>query len=472
MLEGNIGLMLLLQAALIACNSVFACAEIAVISMSDSKLEKLAADGDKRARRLQKLTGQTARFLSTIQVAITLAGFLGSAFAAENFSGPIVDSLIGLGVPIPEKTLDTIAVIVITLILSYVTLIFGELVPKQIAMRKSEQMALAISTPVYIISRIFAPIVSLLTVSTNAVLRLIGIDPNAEADEVSEEDIRDMVDSGAKKGTIDDDEREIIENVFEFDDLSAGEIATHRTDVRILWMDEDDAAWETLIHETCHMFYPVCDESVDNVIGVLYLKDYFRMQAHDRESVMESAVKPAYFVPQSVRADVLFRNMKTQNKSFAIVLDEYGGMHGIITMNDLISRLIGDFGNDNEQPTARSEQELEKLEDNKWIVRGNVSLSDIVRETEAELPVDEVDTFSGMVFSELGSVPDDGMTMELDAYGLHIRVCEIREHQIELAEISLLDPPKEDDEDDDDDELFPRRKKHEDDGEKQQDEDD
>lgn len=462
-MDGNIGLMLLLQVALIACNAIFACAEIAVISMSETKLEKLVSEGDRRARRLQKLTNQTARFLSTIQVAITLAGFLGSAFAAENFSGPIVDALIGAGVTISPKTLDTIAVIVITLVLSYVTLIFGELVPKQIAMRKSEQMALALSTPLYIISRLFAPIVSFLTVSTNAVLRLIGIDPNAETDEVSEEDIRDMVDSGAKKGTIDDEEREIIENVFEFDDLSAGEIATHRTDVKILWMEESEEEWSEIIYSSCHMFYPVCDESVDNVIGVLYLKDYFRLKSRDRSTVMAQAVKPAYFVPESVAADVLFRNMKTQNKSFAIVLDEYGGMHGIITMNDLISRLIGDFSSDNEEAPQRVQPELEKTGENLWVVRGNVPLSDIVRETGADLPVDDVDTFSGMVFSVLGSVPDDGATMELDAGGLHIRVLEITDHQIESAEFSLLDPPTpEDAEDDDSDELFPRKKKKDD----------
>ena len=463
-MDGNIGFMLLLQIALIACNAIFACAEIAVISLSETKIEKLVSEGDKRARRLQKLTNQTARFLSTIQVAITLAGFLGSAFAAENFSGPIVDALIGAGVTIPEKTLDTFAVIVITLILSYLTLIFGELVPKQIAMRKSEQMALALSSPLYIISRLFAPIVSLLTVSTNGVLRLIGIDPNAEQEEVSEEDIRDMVDSGAKKGTIDDEEREIIENVFEFDDLTAGEIATHRTDVKILWMEETDEEWSALIHSTCHMFYPVCDESVDRVIGVLYLKDYFRLQSHDRETVMAQAVRPAYFVPDSVAADVLFRNMKMQNKSFAIVLDEYGGMHGIITMNDLISRLIGDFSSDNEEAPQRIQIALERTDDNLWTVRGNVPLADIVRETGAELPVDEVDTFSGMVFSALGSIPDDGATMELDASGLHICVLEIVDHQIELAEFSLIDPPKAEEEDEDDSsELFPRRKKKDDD---------
>ena len=462
-MDGNIGLMLLLQIALIACNAIFACAEIAVISMSETKLEKLVAEGDRRARRLQKLTSQTARFLSTIQVAITLAGFLGSAFAAENFSGPIVDALIGAGVTISPKTLDTAAVIVITLVLSYLTLIFGELVPKQIAMRKSEQMALALSAPLYLISRLFAPIVSLLTVSSNGVLRLLGIDPNAEEDDVSEEDIRDMVDSGAKKGTIDDEEREIIENVFEFDDLTAGEIATHRTDVKILWMEETDEEWSERIHGSCHMFYPVCDESVDNVIGVLYLKDYFRLQSHDRETVMAHAVRSAYFVPDSVAADVLFRNMKTQNKSFAIVLDEYGGMHGIITMNDLISRLIGDFSSDNEEAPQRIQMELEKTGENLWTVRGNVPLSDIIRETGAELPADEVDTFSGMVFSVLGSVPEDGATMELDASGLHIRVLQIVDHQIELAEFSLIDPPKvEEDEDDDSDELFPRKKKKDD----------
>ena len=209
-MEGSILLMILLQVILIALNAIFACAEIAVISMNDSKLSKLAAEGDKRAIRLARLTSQPARFLATIQVAITLSGFLGSAFAADNFSDKLVGWFMKLGVPIPEKTLDTIAVIFITIVLSYFTLIFGELVPKRVAMRKAEPLALGMSALISGIAKLFAPIVWFLTVSTNAILRLLGIDPNAEEEEVSEEEIRMMVDLGSQKGTIDHDEKEFI----------------------------------------------------------------------------------------------------------------------------------------------------------------------------------------------------------------------------------------------------------------------
>ena len=226
-MENSILFMILLQVFLILLNAVFASAEIAVISINDAKLARMAAEGDKRAVRLARLTSQPARFLATIQVAITLSGFLGSAFAAENFSDGLVNWLVSLGVGVPAATLDAIAVVIITLVLSYFTLIFGELVPKRVAMRKAESLALGISGLISAIAKLFAPIVWFLTASTNAVLRLLGIDPNAEEETVSEEEIRMMVDVGTQKGTIDHEEKQFIQNVFEFDDLTAGEIATH-----------------------------------------------------------------------------------------------------------------------------------------------------------------------------------------------------------------------------------------------------
>ncbi|WP_369461597.1 hemolysin family protein [Thermoclostridium stercorarium] len=297
---------LLLQFFLIIVNALFASAEIAVISMSDSKMEKLAnEEGNKRALRLLKLTEQPARFLATIQVGITLAGFLGSAFAADNFSDRIVDSLINMGVKIPAATLNTISVIVITLILSYFTLVLGELVPKRIAMRYTEKIALGISGLVYVISKIFAPVVSFLTLSTNGVLRLLGIDPTAADEQITEEEIRMMVDEGSKKGAINHSEKEMIQNVFEFDDKTAEEVMTHRTEVSILWLDESDEQWEKTIIESRHTYYPICDEDTDDIVGVLNTKDYFRLKDKSRENVMKYAVKPPYFVPETVRTDVV-----------------------------------------------------------------------------------------------------------------------------------------------------------------------
>lgn len=434
-MNNSILFMLLLQAVLIALNAVFACAEIAVISINDSKLAKLAAGGDKRAVRLARLTSQPARFLATIQVAITLSGFLGSAFAAENFSDRLVAWVLSLGVKVPAATLDAISVILITLVLSYFTLIFGELVPKRVAMRKAEALALGMSALITGISKLFAPIVWVLTASTNAILRLLGIDPNADDDAVSEEEIRMMVDVGSEKGAIDHEEKEFIQNVFEFDDLTAGDIATHRTELSMLWMEESMQAWKTTIHNSRHNLYPVCEGTADNVVGILNAKDYFRLEDKSREAVLEAAVKPAYFVPDCVKADVLFRNMKHSHTTLAVVLDEYGGMTGIVTINDLVEQLVGDLGDD--EPAGNEAPLIEALDSRTWKIRGDAQLDAVSKALGVEIPSDEYDTFNGLVFGALGAIPQDGSTVELETAGLSIRVTEIRSHHVESALVCL-----------------------------------
>ena len=433
----SIGLMLLVQVILIALNAVFACAEIAVISMNDTKLAKRAAEGDKRAVRLQKLTREPARFLSVIQIAITLSGFLGASFAAENFSDPLVNWLIGIGVGIPRTVLSYMAVVVITLILSYFTLIFGELVPKRVAMRNSERVSLAISGLVCAISTVFKPIVWLLTVSTNAVLRLLHIDPNADDEEGSEEEILMMVDAGSEKGFIDPEDKQLIQNVFEFDDLTAGEIATHRTDICVLWMDETLEQWDDIIRNNRHTRYPVCDDSIDNVVGVLNAKDYYRLTERTMQTVLDSCVKPAYFVPESVKTDVLFKNMKRTRNNLAIVLDEYGGVSGIVTFSDLIEQLVGDLVEDEQAP---AEEPIQVLDENLWKIHGSVPLEDVAEALGLELGEDEADydTFNGLIFDALGAIPRDGSTVELQSHGMNIRVTDIRDHQVECALVSLL----------------------------------
>ena len=397
----------------------------------------MADDGNGRAKKLYKLAKEPARFLATIQVAITLSGFLGSAFAADNFSAPLVEWIISLGVTIPRHTLQNIAVVVITLVLSYFTLIFGELVPKRIAMKKSEQIALGVSGLLSFISVIFRPIVGLLSVSTNLVLRLMGIDPNETDDNVSEEEIRMMVDAGSEKGTIDHQEKEFIQNVFEFNDIMAGEIATHRTDVTALMTDDTLDEWDEIIHESRHTRYPVCDGSTDNVIGILNAKDYFRIADRTKEKVLEEAVHPAYFVPETIKADVLFRDMKNTRNSLAVVLDEYGGMVGIITLNDLIEELVGEL-NDEPADPENEDPHIEKIDDTSWRVIGNVELCDLEEETGVELASDDYDTLTGLVFDKLGMIPVDGpqnITIELDKLTVHID--KIESHQIDSAVITL-----------------------------------
>ena len=435
-MKNSIVFMIILQVILIMLNAVFACAEIAVISMNDNKLAKMASEGDKRAKRLQKLTEQPARFLATIQVAITLSGFLGSAFAAENFSGVIVDWLVGLGVKIPVSVLDSVAVIFITIVLSYFTLVFGELLPKQVAMRKAEPLALGLSGLISGIAKVFAPLVTLLTLSTNGVLRLFGIDPDAEEDNVSEEEIRMMVDVGSEKGAIDFAEKEFIQNVFEFDDLSAEEIRTHRTEVTLLDIDDSMDVWKETIYNSRHTLYPVCEGTADKIIGILNSKDYFRLEDKSRDSVMENAVKPAYFVLDTIKADILFRNMKRDHHTLAVVLDEYGGMSGIITLNDLVERLVGDLGEENED---EEEVLMKQLDDQTWQIQGYTLLEDISEELKVTLPCEESDTLSGFILHEYGSIPEDGAIIEIEISGLHISNAIIKDHQVEKALVRLLE---------------------------------
>jgi len=416
---------LLLQAFLIGLNAIFACAEIAVISMNDAKLSKLAADGDKRALKLENLTSQPARFLATIQVAITLSGFLGSAFAADNFSERLVDLLVKAGLKIPIATLDAICVVIITVILSYFTLILGELVPKRVAMKKAEKLALSLAGLLSVISKVFKPIVWFLTVSTNAVLRLMRIDPNAEEENVTEEEIRMMIDVGTEKGTIDMDEKTMIHNVFEFDNLDAAEIATHRTKMDALFEEDTDEQWYESICETQHARYPICRESVDNVIGILNTTKYFILKDKSRENVMKNAVSQPFFVPESVKADVLFTDMKKLHKHFAVVLDEYGGVTGIITLSDILEEIVGDL-------SEEDDEFFENLGNNRYRVSGSISLDDISRELDIELPED-IDTLGGLVFSTLSSVPKDGSSFTCEVSGLNINVISIKEHKVAEA---------------------------------------
>mgnify|MGYP004568024277 CR=1 FL=1 len=433
----SIYILLLVQLILIALNAIFASAEIAVLSMNETKLERMAEQGDSRAKRLVRLTQEPARFLATIQVAITLSGFLGSAFAADNFSEPLVDWVAGMGVDIPRSTLDTVAVIFITLILSYFTLVFGELVPKRIAMKKSDELAMGVSGLVTGISIFFKPIVSFLSISTNAVLKIFGIDPNETEDRVSEEEIRMLVDAGSEKGTIDHQEKEFIQNVFEFNDVMAGTIATHRTDVTILWMSDDVKEWDETIHNTRHTLYPVCGDSIDRVIGILNAKDYFRLKEKNKDTVIDSAISAPYFVMETTKADVLFKNMKQSKQSMAIVLDEYGGVVGIVTLIDLLEEIVGDL---NDIGPVSPEETVVRISDNKWEVKGNIRLSDIEDATGVTFAAEDCDTFTGFLFQKFSMVPKDGAAkIELEIENMHIIIDKIKEHQVEHAIIEIIE---------------------------------
>lgn len=430
--EGSLWGPLVLQFVLLFVNAIFASAEIAVISMNDNRIAKMMMEGDKRAIRLSKLTEHPSQFLSIIQIAITLAALLGGAFAAENFASRLSNFLISLGVNIPYSVLNSLSVVLITVLLAYITLVMGELVPKRVAMKNAERLALSLSGLLYFISKLFAPLVWFLTASTNGVLRLLGIDPDDADDEVTEEDIRMMVDVGSEKGSINENEKEMIQNVFEFDNKTAEEAMTHRTEAVILWLDETEEEWDKKITESRHSRYPVCDGSADNVIGVLHVKEYYTFEDKSRENIMKKAVKPAYYVPETVRTDVLFQNMKKSRNHFAVVFDEYGGMSGIITMNDLLEQIVGNIDDDYLNP---EEEEIKQIDDNTWKIKGWAYLDDVSKKLGVSLPDEDFDTFGGLVFGILGIIPEDGSTLELEEYGLKIVVTEIKGRRLETATV-------------------------------------
>lgn len=430
---------IILQIVLISLNAIFASAEIAVISMNDNKLKRMADTGDKRAAYLVALTDQPAKFLATIQVAITLAGLLGSAFAADNFAEPLVGLLVDLGVGISESVLHSASVIVITLILAYFNLVFGELVPKRIGMKKCEGIALGLAGLLNAVSKVFKPIVFVLTASTNGLLRLIRINPDEEDEEVSEEEIRMMLVTGKQQGVFDQDETEIIENVFAFDDIDIEQICTHRMDVEWLSSMDTPKDWEEEIFATGHRFYPVCGENVDDIIGVLDTKDYFKLKSQKEEYLMEHIVEKPYFVPETMKANVLFRKMKAAGIWFAVVIDEYGGMTGIVTMHDLIEELVGDIREDDEEPET---EEIVKLRDDLWEIQGTADLEDVANALHTELPLDVYDTFGGYLCGLIGRIPEDGETfdVEMDEYLAHVTKTENR--RIVTARVELSTEPK------------------------------
>ena len=404
-------------------NAVFACAEIAVISMNETKLKHLVENGNKRAKKLAALTEQPSRFLATIQVAITLSGFLNSAFASDNFAGLIADALMKTGIPVPRSVLNSVAVLVVTIVLSYISIVFGELVPKRFAMKNSESLSLGLAPTLYGVAKLFSPLVSLLTVSTNLILKLFGMDPTEDDDQVTKEEIQMMLMEGNEQGVIDTQENEFIQNVFEFNDISADEICTHRSDVVVLDADDSLEEWKESIFKNRHSYYPVYKDSKENIVGILDTKDYFRLEEVTKESIFEKAVEPAFFIPENIKAAKLFERMKQTRNYFAVLLDEYGEMSGIVTLHDLVEALVGDLYEENEDVTEK----IQKLAPNIWRIRGDAEIDDVVEQLKITLPEeqDDFDTFNGLIYSIIDRIPEDGSQFVCDCLW-YADPCEIR----------------------------------------------
>ncbi len=441
---------ILLQVILIVLNAFFAATEIAVISLNRTKLEKMADDGDITAHKLFRLTENQSAFLSTIQIGITLAGFLGSAFAADNISGYLVPFFRKF-LPFSNATLGTLAVIITTLIISFFTLIFGELVPKRIAQEKSYAVAKIACSVIIFLSKVMRPAIWLLSVSTKLILRVFGIKDEGNDEDVTEDDIRLMVDAGGKSGSIAEDEQEWIQNVFEFNDISVSAVMTREPDVVSFQVDTPEYEILDTIKETGLSRYPVYGEDINDILGILNARDFLINRNESEHKKIKDLLRPAYMVPESIHADKLFANMQAKKTHIAIVVDEYGQTVGIITLEDLLEEIVGNIYDEFD---PQEEAEILRLDDSTWKVSGTISLSDFSDATGIELEENEdYDTIAGMVLSTLSQIPEDGTELECRINGLDIHVTKIEDRRIEEAIVRQI--PKDEETKGDEEKVTP-----------------
>lgn len=395
---------ILLQIILIALNAFFAATEIAVISLNEKKVRALAEDGNKKAVKMLKIIEEPTQFLSTIQIGITLAGFLGSAFAADNFA-EVLSSAISKAFNLSAdntKIINTVAVVLVTLILSYFTLIFGELVPKRIAMKHKEKLANSVCGIISFLAAILKPIIWFLTISTNAVLRLVGIDPHEKEEPVSEEDIVLMLDAGADEGSLDHDDIEYIKNVFKLDKMTAEDVMIPRKSVISISYDASDKEILEIIEEESYSRIPVYEDNPDKIIGILHACDYL-LKRNEKNFDLKSILHTPVFVPETVSLDVLFKDMQTDHNHLAVVVNEYGETSGIVTMEDILEEIVGEIWDERDEEI----DEFKKIGDNTYKVLCTASLEDFREyfklEDEEEL---DVSTVNGWITEITGIIPE------------------------------------------------------------------
>ena len=395
---------ILLQIILIALNAFFAATEIAVISLNEKKVRALAEDGNKKAVKMLKIIEEPTQFLSTIQIGITLAGFLGSAFAADNFA-EVLSAAISKAFNLSAdntKIINTVAVVLVTLILSYFTLIFGELVPKRIAMKHKEKLANSVCGIISFLAAALKPIIWFLTISTNAVLRLVGIDPHEKEEPVSEEDIVLMLDAGADEGSLDHDDIEYIKNVFKLDKMTAEDVMTPRKSVISISYDASDKEILEIIEEESYSRIPVYEDNPDKIIGILHACDYL-LKRNEKNFNLKSILHTPVFVPETVSLDVLFKDMQTDHNDLAVVVNEDGETSGIVTMEDILEEIVGEIWDERDEEI----DEFKKIGDNTYKVLCTASLEDFREyfklEDEEEL---DVSTVNGWITEITGIIPE------------------------------------------------------------------
>lgn len=432
--------------ALIFVNAFFSMSEMAIVTLNDNKIDKMASEGNKKAKQIKKLTENTSSFLSTIQIGVTLAGFLTSATAAQSFAEMLSSAIAKTTVVdvIPVGIISGFSTVVITLIMSYFSLVLGELVPKKIAMSKPEKMAFMAAPILVFVAKITKPVVKFLALSTNGVLRLMGVDPHADEEVVTEEEIRMMVDVGGEKGVIEDTQIEMINNIFEFDDIDVADIMTHRTDM--ICIDDDEPLSEAvrLSIENGFSRIPVFEEDPDDIVGVVYIKDFLQYVGTNlpEKMTVKDMMRPAYYVPETKRCGELFTEMTEKRVQMAVVVDEYGGTAGIVTLEDLLESIVGNIQDEYDQ----EDEEISIINDTTFEVDGITNIEEVEECTGKTFPEGDYDTIGGYIISVLGFLPQDGEMNEVQFQNVKFTVLNVEERRIGKVKVEILPEDKKEDE--------------------------
>ena len=445
---GSIIIKIVTLFALIFVNAFFSMSEMAIVTLNDNKIDKMASEGNKKAKQIQKLTENTSSFLSTIQIGVTLAGFLTSATAAQSFAEMLANAIAKTAIVevIPVGIISGFSTVVITLVMSYFSLVLGELVPKKIAMNKPEKMAFMAAPILVFVAKVTKPIVKFLAFSTNGVLRLIGIDPHADEEVVTEEEIRMMVDVGGEKGVIEDVQIEMINNIFEFDDIDVADIMTHRTDM--VCVDEEEPLSEAvkLSIENGFSRIPVYKEDPDNIIGIVYIKDFLKYVGANlpKTKTVKDMMRPAYYVPETKRCGELFTEMTEKRVQMAVVVDEYGGTAGIVTLEDLLESIVGNIQDEYDH----EDEEISIINETTFEVEGITDIEEVEEHTGKTFPEGDYDTIGGYIISVLGFLPEDGQMNEVQFENVKLTVLNVEDRRIGKVKVEILpvEKKKEDEE--------------------------
>lgn len=420
---------------LVLLNGFFAAAEFALVSVDKGRLQDKSEDGNKKAKLLLKVTENSSRFLSTIQIGITLAGFLASASAAVTISKPIGEILEATGLPFIATYSQNIAIVIGTIILSFITLVLGELVPKRLALEYTEKVAFFSVKPINFLSKIMKPAVFILTKSTNFVARLLGSKDQEAEEKITEREIRRMIYKGERYGAVDKSEREMIEGIFEFDDRLAREVMTPRTNICAINKDTPIEDIIDFLLDKPYSRAPIYDEDIDNIIGIVHIKDLFQYDRNKNkeEKKLEDIMLPVNFVPETKNIDVLYREMQANKAQMSIVIDEYGGVSGLITIEDLVEEIVGDIFDEYDESVTN----IKKIDTNVYLVRGLEGIHHINDELGLELPSQDYDTIGGFILHLLDEIPKVGETPTVEYKNILFKVEEIKEKRIEKIRLTI-----------------------------------